>query len=65
VLVSADTGSELRHRAALEGLPTLCKPVSDTLLAVTINRLLAEPSARRQRPQPEGAMPGDEGGAGT
>jgi two-component system, sensor histidine kinase len=42
ILVSADTGPELRNLAAREALPTLRKPVSDSLLALTINRLLSE-----------------------
>ncbi len=50
ILVSADTGTELRNRAARAKLPTLRKPVSDALLASTINRLLSERTApARQR----------------
>lgn len=47
ILVSADTGPELRNRAARANLPTLRKPVSDALLASTINRLLSERTAPR------------------
>jgi CheY-like chemotaxis protein len=45
VIVSADTSALLRQRAAEQGLTMLRKPVTDTLLAQTINRILASQAA--------------------
>jgi signal transduction histidine kinase len=40
VIVSADTGAELRREAAPLGVPVLRKPVSEALLAMAINEAL-------------------------
>jgi signal transduction histidine kinase len=42
ILISADTGSTLRADAARLGVPLLRKPVTEAVLALAINRVLAE-----------------------
>ncbi|MEY2952101.1 MAG: hypothetical protein RLZZ401_188 [Pseudomonadota bacterium] len=54
VMVSADMTPALSERAAREGIPLLRKPVTDVVLAVTINNALRDASPQPNAPEAPG-----------